>query len=50
MEKKDLKTIEKYLKDFKLYFMIQAKFQKEILMEIKQLRRDIKSQHSTEQT
>ena len=43
MEKRDLKTIEKELKEFKLYFMIQSKLQKEMLMEIKQLRRDIKN-------
>lgn len=42
MEKHDLKTIEKELKGFKIYFMIQAKFLKEILMEIKLLRRDLK--------
>ena len=32
--------LTKELKESKTYFMIQAKLQKEILMEIKQLRRD----------
>ena len=42
MEKDDLKKIEKELKEFKLYFMVQTKLQKEILMELKLIRRDLK--------
>ena len=40
MEKQDLKTIEKELSEIKLYTMIQSKLQKEMLIEIKQLRRE----------
>ena len=40
MEKQDLKTIEKELKELKTYFIIQSKFLKEILMEIKRFRRE----------
>lgn len=40
MERSDLKKIEKELSEIKLYAMIQAKLQKEILMELKQFRRD----------
>ena len=41
MEKRDLKKIEKELNEMKVYLMVQAKIQKEIMLEIKQLRRDI---------
>ena len=50
MEKKDLKDLEKELKSLKTFTIVQAQIMKEILTEIKLLRRDIKSQHSTEMT
>ena len=50
MEKNDLKKIEKELNEIKTYAMAQAHIQKQLLLEIKQLRRDIISQHSTETT
>ena len=39
MEKKDLKTIERELKEMKIYLMAMAQIQKSILIEIKYLRR-----------
>ena len=41
MEKNDLKKIEKELNDMKIYLMAQMKIQKDVLNEIKLLRRDI---------
>ncbi len=50
MEKKDLKELEKELIKVKTFTIAQAQIMKEILIEIKLLRRDIKSQVSTEMT
>ena len=49
MEKNDLKKIEKELVDMKTYLMAQAHIQKNILMEIKQLRRDLKKSSLSEE-
>lgn len=48
MEKKDLKEIEKTLISLKTFTIVQARLMKDILNEIKLLRRDIQSQHLTE--
>ncbi len=48
MEKKDLKDIERELINIKAFVIGQARLQKDILNEIKGLRRDLKSQHSME--
>lgn len=50
MEKKDLKDIEKTLTSMKTFTIALAQLTKEMLNEIKLLRKDIKSQHSTEMT
>ena len=50
MEKKDLKELEKELIRVKTFTMVQAQLMKEILIEIKLLRRDIQSPLSTEMT
>ena len=47
MEKKDLKEIEKTLASLKIFTIAQAQLMRNILNEIKLLRRDIKSQHIT---
>ncbi len=41
MEKNNLKKIEKELNEIKTYTMVQSHIQKELLLEIKQLKRDI---------
>lgn len=41
MEKKDIQLMEKELKEIKTFTIAQAQLQKEILIEIKRLRRDI---------
>jgi len=48
MEKKDLKEIEKTLTSLRTFTIAQTRLMKDILNEIKLLRRDIQSQHSTE--
>lgn len=41
MEQKDLRTIEKELKELKTYIMIQTQLQKEILLELKEIVRKL---------
>ncbi len=50
MEKKDLKDIERELKEIKTFTIAQARLQKEILMEIKQLWREINGYFRREQS
>ena len=45
MEKKDLKEIEKTLISLKTFTIAQAQLTRDLLNEIKLLRRDIKSQY-----
>jgi len=45
MEKKDLKEIEKKLVSLKTFTIANTQLLRDILNEIKLLRRDIKSQH-----
>ena len=42
MEKNNLKKVEKELKDIKIFIIAQVRLQKEMLMELKQFRRDMK--------
>ena len=48
MEKKDLKEIEKTLISIRTFTIAKAQLMRNILDELKLLRRDIKSQHTTQ--